>query len=356
MAVAVAAVPQAQPPVQEAAAVKLKMNMRPAPAGEPPSLPPPARVEKPSGVPFPVMAPPLAPGPANKAPPPAMPLPAGLTVSPVAMKGLPAIFVPADESGAAPPLAPLMSKAAQTNLGTRPPMVMNPRIAAAITGKTDGVPPPLPKAAKVPSAKQKKGPVILLTVLILGGAGFGIMYFLNPWGTAAAVGTVKEKIDAAAQLPGQAVEKAQTAMLDARTKEQARLDAAMRGEDIPDERGLKIPPPATPLTPEETAELTAGSGKPGSTSGRSSTLNQLDTTPLDTSAPEPSPRFVKWAQTLKVTGVFQGTPSRALIEDRLVRQDELIEPVLGVTFHGVDAVRKNVILQEESGAQVRLKY
>jgi hypothetical protein len=275
----------------------------------------------------------------------------------MSMKGLPAIFVPADESGAAPPLVPLMSKAAQTNLGTRPPMVLNLRVAAAITGNTENLPPPLPRAARSPANKAKRTRVLVLALLVIGVSGFGLYYYLNPWGTAAAVKEMKAKMDAAAQLPGQAVEKAQGAMQGARSDEQARIDAVVRGEDVPERRGLNTPPPGTPLASKETQDATVAAAKTtGSTSGRSSTLNQIDTTPVDATAPEPSQRFVKWGQTLKVTGVFQGSPARALIEGRLVRQGELIEPVLGVTFHGVDTERKNVILQDESGAQVRLKY
>lgn len=349
------AAPHTAPPPAEEVPVKLKMSTRLQSSGDAPSGSPPGRVDKPAGVPFPVLAPSSAPVDADKATPPS--IPAGLTMPPMGMKGRPAIFVPADESGVAPPLVPLMSKAAQANLGTRPPMVLNLRVAAAINGKKDGLPPPIPKPARTPAGKANARRTLLLVLLVVGVAGAGLYFYLNPWGATTVVKDVKAKIDAAAQLPGQAVEKAQGAMQGARGNEQARLDAAVRGEDIPERRGLNTPAPGTPLTPEETPDPAVATEKTtGSTSGRSSTLNQIDTTPVDAAAPVPSPRFVKWGQTLKVTGVFQGSPSRALIEGRLVRQGELIEPVLGVTFHGVDTERKNVILQDESGAQVRLKY
>lgn len=72
--------------------------------------------------------------------------------------------------------------------------------------------------------------------------------------------------------------------------------------------------------------------------------------------PAPSTRFVRYADALKVSGVFQGTPPRALVDGRLVRAGEVIDPVLGVRFAGVDAETKHLILEDETTARVLVKY
>ena len=280
-------------------------------------------------------------------PPPAPPR--DLTVPPMAMKGLPTIFVPVDESGVAPPLVPLMSKSAQATIGTRPPMMLSSRGGTAAAGKSDTSPAAVPgRVKKNTRARRDMAIFIVVFFLILGGVGGGLVYYLNPWGTTAAVNTVKAKLDAAAELPGQAVNKAQKAMDLAREKEQAKLDAAIKGEDP----ALNVKPTPAPSSIVNTAQDT------NETSGAADhgKVNRVVATPADVVAPEPNPAFVKWSGDLKVTGVYQGNPARALIDGRLVRQGEVIEPIMGVKFAGVDAPRKHIILKDESGAQVRLKY
>ena len=72
--------------------------------------------------------------------------------------------------------------------------------------------------------------------------------------------------------------------------------------------------------------------------------------------PEPSARFVRFADALKVSGVFQGTPARALVDGRLVREGEMIDLALGIRFAGVDADTKYLILEDATTAQLRVKY
>jgi hypothetical protein len=73
-------------------------------------------------------------------------------------------------------------------------------------------------------------------------------------------------------------------------------------------------------------------------------------------APVPAPRFLRYAEALRVSGVFQGEPARALIDGRVVREGDVLEPGLGVVFHDVDVQTKHLILRDASGAEVRVKY
>lgn len=72
--------------------------------------------------------------------------------------------------------------------------------------------------------------------------------------------------------------------------------------------------------------------------------------------PPPSPRFVRYAEGLKISGVFQGSPARALVDGRVVREGDVLEPNLGIRFVAVDAATKHLVLQDGTGAQVRVKY
>ncbi len=83
-------------------------------------------------------------------------------------------------------------------------------------------------------------------------------------------------------------------------------------------------------------------------------------TPVSTPtvAPAPSNRFVRYAEGLgpTISGVFQGSPARALIGGKLVRVGDEIDSALGVKFVGVDAATKHLLFEDRSGAQVRVKY
>ncbi len=65
---------------------------------------------------------------------------------------------------------------------------------------------------------------------------------------------------------------------------------------------------------------------------------------------------MRYAEGLNVSGVFQGTPARALVNGRLIREGDVVDPSLGIRFVGVDAETKHLVLEEASGAQVRVKY
>jgi hypothetical protein len=59
---------------------------------------------------------------------------------------------------------------------------------------------------------------------------------------------------------------------------------------------------------------------------------------------------------MTISGVFQGSPARAFVNGRLVRTGDELEPALGIKFVGVDAVTKYLIMEERTGAQLRVKY
>jgi hypothetical protein len=72
--------------------------------------------------------------------------------------------------------------------------------------------------------------------------------------------------------------------------------------------------------------------------------------------PKPRPEFIKFVESLKVSGVLQGNPAKAMISGRMFRVGAVIDPELGVSFVGVDSVQKFLILRDKTGAELHLTY
>lgn len=78
--------------------------------------------------------------------------------------------------------------------------------------------------------------------------------------------------------------------------------------------------------------------------------------PQQVPAPQPSVRFRRYIETLRVSGVFQGATPRALINGRVVRVGEVLDAAAGIRFVGLDTTTRELILQETGGALLRAKY
>ena len=212
--------------------------------------------------------------------------------------------------------------------------------------------------------------LLLFLLLVAGGAG-AYFYFTKPQLANEALQGVKEKLEKAAELPGKAVDNAKESMANARNAEQERMDRIAAGEEVPEERALNFrtpheigaklnesakeaPKPATAQNAEpKTNVVVTEQAKPASAGGEAYGGAQTQGTEAAASA---SPRFVRYAEGLSVSGVFQGNPARALVDGRIIRAGDLIEPMLGVSFVGVDSEKKFLILEDTTGAQVRVKY
>jgi len=59
---------------------------------------------------------------------------------------------------------------------------------------------------------------------------------------------------------------------------------------------------------------------------------------------------------VRISGVFQGAPPRALIDGRTVRAGEVVNAALGITFERIDAPRKLIVFRDRSGATVMRRY
>jgi pyruvate/2-oxoglutarate dehydrogenase complex dihydrolipoamide acyltransferase (E2) component len=71
---------------------------------------------------------------------------------------------------------------------------------------------------------------------------------------------------------------------------------------------------------------------------------------------EASPAFRSFVANVKVSGVFQGSPPRIMLNGRLVRGGEVVDGGLNITFDSIDAEKKMLLFKDKSGATVTRRY
>jgi hypothetical protein len=144
-----------------------------------------------------------------------------------------------------------------------------------------------------------------------------------------------------AEAPGNAISKAQDELSARRAGVQSRVDAVAAGEDIPDRPVRKAPAAATKSPAVSTMTAVA----PGLTASA----------PIEAES-DAGAEFRVFVANLKIKGVYQGEPPRAVINGRLMRAGERIDADLGVIFEGLDVDRHRLIFKDRTGATIRRKY
>jgi hypothetical protein len=205
---------------------------------------------------------------------------------------------------------------------TAPPFAPN-LVSAPLSSLAPGVPnpPPLPAPKKVAGSHVRRDALIFgLAFLLLVGLGGGAYFYF-----------------AASPEP---------------------VEAPVASRPKP----AAPPAPAqTPSAPPVTAETvkTAASVAAAPSPAQPAPVNEASSPaspPPPPPPPQPSARFTRYADGLRVSGVFQGSPARALVDGRIVREGDVIETNLGIRFVAVDLASKHLVLQDASGAMVRVKY
>ncbi len=110
-------------------------------------------------------------------------------------------------------------------------------------------------------------------------------------------------------------------------------------------------PEARPAAPAPEPAPPAASVSANVDGNRSSVL-QSDNPKL----PEAGPEFRHFAETLKISGTFQGNPAKAILNGKLFRAGETLEPTLGIVFTDLDAAKRKLLLRDSTGAELRVKY
>ena len=331
--------PPAAAPAGDAAKFKLK------PKSPSPVPPPPTSA---GGPPPPVFAPPpgAAVSPVFAPPPPSAPV-AAMAPPPVAPK--------------APPPFPVMAPSSPPK---PPPVVAPPHEAAAAAAIEPAVSAPDPRRSAA-----RGSPIVKLAALLLlmVGTYFAWQRFkpepaapppaqkatvtktVTPAPAGPAPLTPSETLNQLAHAPANAINKAQEAIAARRASGQARIDAASIGEDLPD-APTAVPSGAPGRQPAATSRPTAPATTTTTIAPGVTATTQLE------AAAEASPAFRSFVANAKVSGVFQGSPSRAVINGRLTRIGEAVDSALGITFEGVDHQRRYLIFKDKSGATVSRRF
>jgi cytoskeletal protein RodZ len=148
-------------------------------------------------------------------------------------------------------------------------------------------------------------------------------------------------LDTIAHAPVNAINKATDAVTARRKSEQSRIDAMAEGKDAPDKPASGTPAPAT--KPGVSASATLAPGV-------SATTSDVD------AVADSTPAFRAFVANAKITGVIGGTPPKIILNGRMARAGDIVDPGLGVTFENVDAEKKLLVFRDRTGAIVTKKF
>lgn len=114
----------------------------------------------------------------------------------------------------------------------------------------------------------------------------------------------------------------------------------------------ELPPAVRPKAPPTTSS--------GAISDRNTPLD-ASTPPPETvvdkpAAPPPGIAFRTYVANLRVSGVFQGEPGRALLNGRTIRIGEMADNTLGIRLSGLDYERKVLFFEDSAGSTMQRRY
>jgi len=72
--------------------------------------------------------------------------------------------------------------------------------------------------------------------------------------------------------------------------------------------------------------------------------------------PPPSDAFRQFVVNLRVNGVFQGEPARAMLNKKMYRTGEIVDEKLRITFYKVDGETRDLIFRDDTGAIMPRHY
>ena len=115
----------------------------------------------------------------------------------------------------------------------------------------------------------------------------------------------------------------------------------------------KIAPPA----PGSAATKAAAASNKPAVSASTTLAPGISATASDVDAvAEATLAFRTFVANAKITGVIGGNPGKIILNNRMARAGDMIEPGLGVMFDSIDADRKLLVFKDKAGAIVTRKY
>jgi hypothetical protein len=137
-------------------------------------------------------------------------------------------------------------------------------------------------------------------------------------------------------------------------------------EPLPVRAAIKpLTPPVKPAEPVDSAAtpaLAAVTEVKSPSLPEGAVIEPVVKAPTAPVAPKPAkalvatPAFRVWVENVRITGVAAGNAPRAIINGRLVRPGDLIDPEEGIVFDGLDTEQKKVIFKIKSGATLGKEY
>jgi hypothetical protein len=271
--------------------------------------------------------------------PPPPPAPGSAADAPSPPGSVPRLSLAAGQDKAAPPPVPkglqIRVAESQTKVGGKP--VVKP----GVPGKPGKPPAAVLRKRPALSIVAKVGIAVLVLAVTIGGFFFYRIFFPPPSRVVKidllpiAKPVVKPAADILAKVAAEPVKLAddgEAALAARRAAEQAKLDAAAN------------PTPAP-----------ADSGQAVMAESNISKDVKVDNTPI-VAAKAASPEFRTFVANASIGGVFQGTPSKAIINGRIVRESQVIDSQLGITFDRIDVFKKMIYFKDGTGAEVSKSY
>lgn len=265
---------------------------------------------------------------------------------------------------------------------TIPPTPFASEVEPAAVAAADDDAANLEEEEPAPSKKTSNPLLVgLLALIIIGGGGYyGWQHFM---GAEPSVDSTPDK--PTAQPTIQAKAESMTEDLMAKAKKMAATGGVQDPELVAAVMGNQSAPPQKPDGPlyrqpsafgriQSVASNNASPAAPAdsepeaSSSAQPAPAEELEESPsrispgvtATTSAvmatAEASEQFRAFVGAVRINGVFQGSPARALINGHTYREGAVVDEALGIIFDHVEASEKQIIFKDESGAIVRRKY
>ena len=76
----------------------------------------------------------------------------------------------------------------------------------------------------------------------------------------------------------------------------------------------------------------------------------------ENSRPEPGAAFRSFVASMKIAGVFQGENARAMINGKMYRLGETVDPKLGIVFRRLEPDNKRIVFEDPRGAVISRRY
>lgn len=225
------------------------------------------------------------------------------------------------------------------------PVAAKPNLGLKVTAEA----PPLKVGGK-PPVKPGKGGVLRKRASLSPVAKAGVAIFV----VALAIGAVfSYRIffpakDVSIKLPPvvKAPPKNDAADLANKAAEQAKADAARKAAEQAKADALAAQEPTPTPTPASVTVMAP------------TTITsdvKVNSTRIE-AAPAASAAFRTFVASANIGGVFQGVHSRALINGSIVREGQVVEGGLQITFDRIDSVNKVIYFKDATGAEVSKSY